>query len=68
MKLPLDHDVRIWLDAPSYVAINHLARDEDRALSEYIRHLIHVHLKQVSHMACYDASPEPGPVRDGERR
>lgn len=68
MKLPLDHDLRIWVDAPTYVALHHLARDDDRALSEYVRHLIAVHLKQVSHLARYDASPESGPPRDGERR
>ena len=48
MKLPLDHDLRIWVDAPTYVALHHLAREDDRALSEYVRHLIAVHLKQVS--------------------
>jgi len=68
MKLPLDHDLRIWVDAPTYVALHHLAREDDRALSEYVRHLIAVHLKQVSHMARYDASSEPGPARDGAGR
>lgn len=68
MKLPLDHDVRIWLDAPTFVALHHLAREDDRAMSEYVRHLITVHLKQVSHLARYDSSPDAGPVRDGEGR
>jgi hypothetical protein len=64
MKLPIDHDLRIWVDAPTYVALHHLAAADDRALSEYIRHLIAVHLKQVSYQSIYDASPAQGLGRD----
>lgn len=68
MKLPLDHDLRILVDAPTYVALHHLAREDDRAISEYVRHLIVIHIKQVSHMARYDAIPGERPARDGEGR
>jgi hypothetical protein len=68
MKLPLDHDLRIWGDAPTYVALHPLAADDDRAVSEYVRHLINVHLKQVSLQARYVASPALGAERDGEGR
>lgn len=67
MKLPLDHDVRVWMDSNMYVALHHLARDDDRAMSEYIRHVLALHIKQVSFHDRYDASPKSGPARDGER-
>lgn len=68
MKSPLDHDLRIWVDATTYVALHHLAADDDRSLSEYIRHVLNMHLKQVSFQARYDARPEAGSTRDAERR
>lgn len=68
MKLPLDHDLRIWVDATTFVALHHLAAADDRSLSEYLRHLINTHLKQVSFQARYDSSPEPGTLRDEEGR
>lgn len=68
MKPPLDHDLRIWVDAPTYLALHHLAEADDRALSEYVRHLIRQHLRQVSALERYAASPDPGLDRDGAGR
>lgn len=67
MKLPFDHDLRIWIDAPTYVALHHLAREDDRSLSEYVRHLLNLHIKQVSFQTTGETRPAPGPARDGER-
>lgn len=65
MKTPCDHDLRIWVDAPTYLALHHLAVDDDRSLSEYCRHVLVNHLKQVSTHVAYLNSGELGSVRDG---
>lgn len=68
MKLPCDHDLRIWVDAPTYLALHHLAADDDRSLSEYCRHVLAQHLKQVSAHVSRLHSGEVGAGRDGEGR
>lgn len=65
MKLPCDHDLRIWVDASTYLALHHLAADDDRSLSEYCRHVLSRHLKQVStHVAALN-SGKLGAQQDG---
>jgi hypothetical protein len=68
MKAPCDHDLRIWVDAPTYLALHHLAVDDDRALSEYCRHVLISHLKQVSARVAHLNSGAPAALRDGEGR
>lgn len=63
MKLPCDHDLRVWVDAPMYLALHHLAADDDRSLSEYCRHVFSQHLKQVSAHVAHLHSGELGSER-----
>lgn len=67
-RQPCDHDLRVWVDAQTYVALHHLAAMDDRSLSEYVRHLLVNHLRQVSVSVRYLHRDEPGPARDGEGR
>jgi len=68
MKTPLDHDLRVWVDASTYVALHHLAVADDRSLSEYVRHLLTMHLRQVSVSVRAEASGELGTERDALNR
>lgn len=68
MKQPFDHDLRVWVDAQTYVALHHLATGDDRSLSEYIRHVLVNHLRQVSVSVRSLHRDELCPVRDGEGR
>ena len=36
--------VKVWMSEPLKVALMHLAADEDRALSEYIVHVLTLHV------------------------
>lgn len=64
MRVPYDHDLRVWVDAQTYLALHHLAADDDRSLSEYCRHVLIQHLKQVSAHVAFLNSGELGPGRD----
>ena len=64
MKSPCDHDLRIWVDAQTYLALHHQAEQDDRSLSEYVRHLIVQHLRQVSARVAHENSVKLGAVRD----
>ena len=56
MRAPCDHDLRIWVDAQTYLALHHLAAADDRSLSEYCRHVLVQHLRQVSaHIAALNS-------------
>lgn len=68
MKAPCDHDLRIWVDAQTYLALHHLAIDDDRSLSEYCRHVLNQHLRQVSAQVAYQASGGVSAARDGAGR
>ncbi len=65
MHAPCDHDLRIWVDAQTYLALHHLAADDDRSLSEYCRHVLVQHLRQVSQHVAALNSGELGADRDG---
>ena len=65
MRAPCDHDLRIWVDAQTYLALHHLAADDDRSLSEYCRHVLVQHLRQVSQHVAALNSGELGADRDG---
>ena len=52
------------MDASTYLALHHLAADDDRSLSEYCRHVLVSHLKQVSAHVARVHSGELGAVRD----
>jgi hypothetical protein len=62
--MPYDHDIRIWVDAAMYTALHHMAREDDRALSEYIRRVLREHIRQVSAQLKDAASPAAGLERD----
>ena len=64
MKSPCDHDLRIWVDASTYLALHHQAEQDDRSLSEYCRHVLVQHLRQVSAQVAYLASVKSGANRD----
>ncbi len=68
MKIPCDHDLRIWVDAQTYLALHHLAADDDRSLSEYVRHVLVNHLRQVSAHVQHLNSGALGTARDAEER
>lgn len=68
MKAPCDHDIRVWVDATTYLALHHLAELDDRALSEYVRHLILAHLRRESQHIRALARGEAGAERDGDGR
>lgn len=68
MKAPLDHDLRTWVDAQTYLALHHLAADDDRSLSEYVRHVLIQHLRQVSAQVAYQHSGVASATRDGAGR
>jgi hypothetical protein len=38
--VPLDHDIKIWVDAQTYLAILAAAKADDRSVSSYVRRLI----------------------------
>lgn len=67
MRAPCDHDLRIWVDAQTYLALHHLATDDDRSLSEYCRHVLINHLRQVSAHVAALHSGALGAGRDGSR-
>ena len=64
MKTPLDHDLRIWVDAATFLALHKLAEEDDRSLSEYCRHVLVMHLRRVSAQIHFLNSGPVGPVRD----
>ncbi len=68
MKQPFDHDLRGWVDAQTYIALPHLASGDDRSLSEYIRHILVNHLRQVSVTVRSLHRDGQGTGRDGEGR
>lgn len=68
MKAPCDHDLRIWVDAQTFLALHHLAADDDRSLSEYCRHVLIKHLRQVSQNVQFLTSGETAAVRDDAGR
>lgn len=67
-KAPCDHDLRIWVDATTYLALHHLAELDDHSLSEYVRHVLLKHLRQESQHIRALASGEQRTNRDGDRR
>ena len=66
MHAPCDHDLRIWVDAQTYLALHHLAADDDRSLSEYCRHVLINHLRQVCVHVEALTSGALGTDRDGQ--
>lgn len=44
MTKPMDHDIKIWVDAQTYLAVIAAAKDDDRSVSSYIRNLIRADL------------------------
>lgn len=68
MKLPLDHDVRVWLDASTWLAIKHEADLDDRSMSEWIRHCCIMRLRQLSLSAQAEARGELGAKQDSKGR
>jgi hypothetical protein len=46
--MPADHDIKVWVDGPTYLALRALAAADHRGLSDYIRHLILLHLQEES--------------------
>ncbi len=58
-----DHEVKFLADAELYVALKHLAEADDRSLSDYLRHLARVHVRQQASAMCgrrASDGPEPG--------
>lgn len=43
-----DHDIKVWVDGVTYLALRHLAARDHRGLSEYVRHVLMLHLEQAS--------------------
>lgn len=68
MKLPLDHDVRVWLDASTWLAIKHESDLDDRSMSEWIRHVCIMRLRQLSLSAQAEARGEAGTKWDSQGR
>lgn len=42
-----DHDLKIYVDATTYLALRWRCHETDRSLSEHVRHLIRVDLTQA---------------------
>jgi hypothetical protein len=43
-----DHDIKAWVDGATYLALRALAQADHRGLSDYIRHLLLLHLQEIS--------------------
>lgn len=39
-KMPADHDLRTWVDAQTYLAVNAAADEDQRTVSDFIRVLL----------------------------
>jgi hypothetical protein len=61
-----DHDIKVWVDGPTYLALKALAHADHRGLSDYIRHVLLVHLEHVSVAEARADRPQPlDPVSAG---
>ncbi len=47
MREPVDHEVKIRLKASQYLALRHLAAEEERPLSSLIRKVLSDYITQV---------------------
>lgn len=61
--MPADHDIKVWVDGATYLALRALAQADHRGLSDYIRHLLLLHLREVSAREHAGARGEEGPER-----
>jgi hypothetical protein len=61
--MPADHDIKVWVDGPTYLALKALAHADHRGLSDYIRHVLLLHLEQVSVAEARADRSAEGPVR-----
>ncbi len=43
-----DHDIKFWVDGPTYLALKHLADADDRPLSAYMRNLSKKHILSMA--------------------
>jgi len=66
MRPPLvDHDIKIWVDAQTYLALQASAKAEDRSVSYYVRRLIAADLaEKASALHHENASGEAAQDRD----
>lgn len=44
----IDHEVKLRLKGSEWISIRHLAEEDDRSMSSYIRRLVVMHLHEVS--------------------
>lgn len=64
-----DHDVRVWLTASQYVALQALAELDERSVSAYVRRLIAADIAdQLPARRGRGASGSEGTERGGEGR
>lgn len=42
-----DHEIKFWGDAELYLALKKLADDDDRSFSDYLRHVLRCHVRQI---------------------
>lgn len=66
--MPCDHDLRVWVDGPTYLALKHLAHQDHRGISDYVRHVLLLHLQEVSYRELDIARGAPGQARDAQGR
>lgn len=48
MKELADHELKVWLKSSQYIAIKHLAEQDDRGMSQFVRRIIEQYLERVS--------------------
>lgn len=64
MTRPMDHDIKIWVDAQTYLAVLAAAKDDDRSVSSYIRSLVRTDLaRKASAIAAQSDRDAPGADR-----
>lgn len=64
--MPADHDIKVWVDGATYLALRGLAQADHRGLSDYIRHVLLLHLQEVSRSERDGARVAQGAVRGDE--
>ena len=64
----LDHDIRVWLTREQYLGLRHLARDDERPVSAYVRRLIQRAIDESLDAVKPDAMPAVRLQRDEEGR
>lgn len=62
-KAPMDHEIRVWLTASTFLAAESAAEEDDRSMSGYVRRLIERDLEDRLRHRLKQTRDEDAPLR-----